>query len=491
MKFLQIIFFVILISCGNSTTGENPADEGTASAEEQTSETNSAGPVDQEPVMGGPTKIRLNIKNVSDAKSYLISSVAGGNFRVDSSQIVNGKLTFEKKEGYPQGLYFASLPNNEFVQMFLPADQEFELEFDAADITGTMQVKGSKDNELYYENLRFEAGYNPQYQVLTRQMNAMKNKESDAYLGLLKERDALEEKRKRHLEDLFRGNEDMLFVKFKSAGQNPDVRESGTDAEKVHFYRKEFWDNVDFTDRRLLRTPVVSNKLKRYMTELTVQNPDSIISSADMLLKKVPLNSEYYKFFTNWIAIQFEPTKTQLMDPEAVFVHMIQKYFTRDKAFWADSMEVYALQQRAFEMGQSLVGLKGPDVISQDQYGKTQSIYSKKADYIVVYMYNPTCEHCMKETPLLVEWYNKNKNKGVDVFAIAVDTDDAEWKEYIRKNNMNFTNVFEPTNKSIYAKYYVDVTPEIYVLNKDRTIIGKNLKVFQIDTVIERDRNGT
>ena len=47
--------------------------------------------------------------------------------------------------------------------------------------------------------------------------------------------------------------------------------------------------------------------------------------------------------------------------------------------------------------------------------------------------------------------------------------------------------MFDPTNKAIYGKYFVDVTPEIYVLNPGRTIIAKNLKVHQIAEVIERD----
>ncbi|MEO6189416.1 MAG: DUF5106 domain-containing protein, partial [Saprospiraceae bacterium] len=49
-------------------------------------------------------------------------------------------------------------------------------------------------------------------------------------------------------------------------------------------------------------------------------------------------------------------------------------------------------------------------------------------------------------------------------------------------------NVYEPTNISIYAKYFVDITPEIYILNKERKIIGKNLKSFQIATILDRDR---
>ena len=95
----------------------------------------------------------------------------------------------------------------------------------------------------------------------------------------------------------------------------------------------------------------------------------------------------------------------------------------------------------------------------------------------------------MVQTPKLVELYNRKSRKELEVYAIAVDTEDSEWKHYIQKNKMNWINVFDPTNASIYAKYYVDVTPEIYVLNPDRTIIAKNIKVDQIEEVIDRDRS--
>lgn len=63
-----------------------------------------------------------------------------------------------------------------------------------------------------------------------------------------------------------------------------------------------------------------------------------------------------------------------------------------------------------------------------------------------------------------------------------------KWKAYIKKNGLSWTNVHDPTNRSIYGKYYVDVTPEIYVLNKERKIIGKNLKSDQIQIIIDRDK---
>ena len=87
-------------------------------------------------------------------------------------------------------------------------------------------------------------------------------------------------------------------------------------------------------------------------------------------------------------------------------------------------------------------------------------------------MWNPDCEHCAEQTPKLVTLYNQLKPQGVEVFSIAVNTEDDKWKEAIRKYGMPWINVFDPTNQAIYAKYYVDNTPELYILNKERSIIG-------------------
>ena len=105
-------------------------------------------------------------------------------------------------------------------------------------------------------------------------------------------------------------------------------------------------------------------------------------------------------------------------------------------------------------------------------------------------MYNPDCEHCQEETPKLKAFYDSWKRNGLGVFAIAIDTDDAKWNDYINKVGIQeWVNVHDPTNKSIYGKYFVDVTPELYLLNPDRKIIGKNLKTHQVIEMIEKDKN--
>ncbi len=492
MKFnLTFLLFIFLIVGCQET--EKPTTTTTPKATPTAVKTSPANPAasDQtvkDPVLGGPADFSLKIKGATPSKAYLIGTHGEQRFTLDSTMVdASGTMRFKNPEGYPQGLYAILFGGNNVVQAMLSEDQKFSMEATLMQEKQTMKVDGSIDNQLYYEAARFELDIRPKFNAVANKLKGLQQG-TPAYQQAKAEQDQLVQLRRTTLQNVFKKHPNTLYVAFKKAGQNPIARPELSDAERVWLYRKEFWNDVDFSDPRLIRTPVIFNKLKRYMTELTPQNPDSVTQSAIYITDLVEPYPDYFKLVANWIPLHYDPLKSTLMDPHMVYVNMIERYFTPEKAFWSGKTEVFGLQQRAGEMSASLLGKIGPDVVSTDNFGKTKSIYEKKAEYVIVYMYNPTCEHCLEQTPKMVQFYNENKNKGFDVFAIALDTNDKEWKDYIKKNNMTFTNVYDPTNKSIYGKYYVDNTPELYVLNKDRKIIGKNLKVNQIMTVVGWDK---
>lgn len=439
--------------------------------------------------------IRIKVNGVRSGQATLIGMFTDQQYRLDTASFrSNGELVFRKNEPYQPGLAFVLLPDQSYFQVMIDADQTFEMTTTLGNLVNDMQVIGSLENELLYKNLKFEAEYQPKVNALNAQLKGLLPV-NPQYAALENERDALINERKNHLDEIFKAHPDAFFTKFKMAGQNPelaDVRKKDGSLDtlkQVYIYRSQFWDNVDFSDERLLYTPVISNKLKRYIEELTPQVADSIIASATFLADKALPYPEYFKYFVNWITIRYEPGKTTLMDGEAVYVHMVDNYFTYDRAFWSDSFEVYSLHRRAKEMENSLVGMKGPDVKARDINGAQRAISDLTSPYVLVYIFSPSCDHCIEESPKMVRFYNEWKNKGVEVYAIGVETDDSEWRNFVAKNGMDaFINVYDPTNAAIYAKYFVDNTPEIYVLDPDRTIIAKNLKVSQIANIIERDR---
>ncbi|HXH18037.1 MAG TPA: TlpA disulfide reductase family protein, partial [Chitinophagales bacterium] len=135
----------------------------------------------------------------------------------------------------------------------------------------------------------------------------------------------------------------------------------------------------------------------------------------------------------------------------------------------------------------SLIGQTGQDIRAKNEYGQYISMYDIKAPVIVFYIFSYECDNCKKETPKLVKVINEWKSRGVDCFTLSIDADEAEWKKYLRENNMNFHNVFDFQRESKYhLKYHIDVTPEMYVLNQDRKIIASNINSEQLPSIFER-----
>lgn len=441
-------------------------------------------------------KISIEVPDAAVGTVYLIGSYADRRFRLDSAIVAAGQAAvFQNNVPYPAGFYVAYYPDQTAVQFLLDGDQEFTIKTEKGNLIEAAQVQGSKVNELLYQSLQFEASQQVKFDELKVRLQSQ-TPGTPEYLAAQTEQNELAAQRKKFLDDLFTANPDNLFTSFKQAGQNPELRTDLVMADgkpdndaQVKAYREEFWDNVNFADTSLMYTPVINNKLTRYITQLTPQNAAAIIESADNLMQRVMNHPKYYQFFANWIVLKYEPGETNLMDGEAVYVHMINKYFTKEKAIWADSMTVYGLQQRAGEMAQSLTGQPGPNITVPDVNGNPKTLYDLKAPYLIVYMYNPTCEHCIAETPKLVSFVRTRSD--IEVFAVALDTEAAEWKTFIQKFGIqDWTNVYDPSNRSIYKTYFVDHTPELYLLNPERKIIGKNLKAGQVAEVIARDQRG-
>ncbi|TNE63807.1 MAG: redoxin domain-containing protein [Bacteroidetes bacterium] len=439
------------------------------------------------------TVIDVYIEGMQAGKVRLVGTYGDQNFLADSSLAdASGHFTLRREKPLRPGFYYFLLPGQKNFSILVDQEDQFmTLRANVEDIPGTIQVEGSLNTELLYRNFKFQKAQDPE---LSRMGQLLRTNPpgSDAYQEAKARQTQLLDERKAHLDEIFSKYPNAFFTKFKIAGQNPDWPDFHKPNGEVDtmgnlmYYRNHFWDGVDFTDGRLLNTPVVYNKLRRYITELTPQRPDSIIKVADPLVERVLPYKDYFQFFVNWIGLNYENGKTKVMDGEAVYVYLIDKYITPENAYWDTPENVQKLRQKVDEMKASLMGRKGPDVRAQDVNGVYHSIYEKTAPVIVIFMYSPDCEHCQEQSPEIQQIYEKWKDRGVDFFGIAVNTTDEEWREFVKKNRFTFTNVFDPTNRAIYAKYYVDITPELYVLDKDRIIVAKNLVAGQLESVFER-----
>jgi peroxiredoxin len=442
--------------------------------------------------------IDFDVKGMPNGYCRIIGMLGGQNFLVDSILAMNGKARFEKAEPLQGGLYYFVFPDQRtFIQFLLDKDQTLALRTDARDVNQLMKTEGSEDNALFYQNLQFEARWKQQFDSLDALSKATAPGNPNlAFIENQKEK--LIADRKAHITGFSKNHPQSFFTTFKLAGQNPELttpkKANGTldTLKQLVTYRAAYFDNTSLTDERLLRTPVVPNKLKTYITQLTPQTADSIIKYADVVIAKTRGCDECFKFMVNWIAIQYE--KPTFMGGEAVLVHIVDKYFTDDVAekwFPGKPEELAKIRKKVNEMRPSLLGKQGQDLRAKNVNGEYESLYDLKAPVKVVFMYSYSCSHCQERAPVLRQVYDKWQGK-VEVYALCLDPEEAKWKEFITKYQIEpFHNVIDPKMESrYYYKYHVDITPECYVLDPTNKIVAKDLHPNQLDPVIEKILKG-
>ncbi|MDZ4846722.1 MAG: DUF5106 domain-containing protein [Chitinophagales bacterium] len=441
-----------------------------------------------------PLDMKLKVSGFANSWVKLIGFYGDQNWVLDSVMAdAQGNVQFRKDTPILEGMYFIAFPDQKFAQILIDKQQQFSLEFSKDDAVNTMKVKGCPDTELLYQNLKFEADIQKKFDAVKQRMDAG-TKGSMEYAAAEQEQNNLLNERKAHVNLFKEKHPDVFFTKFKIAGQNPELKkplrpDGSVDEDlQVYYYRNEFWNGVDFSDVRLLRTPVYFNKLKKYMKELTPQLTDSLTKYADIVMLKSKANKEMFKFTANWIALNYKNTK--VMGLEAVYVHMVDTYWTREQAWWSDSTEITGLRGEVALMQPSLIGKTGQDIRAKNERGEYISLYDIKTPFIVLYMYSYECDNCQKESPKLAQVMTEWKKKGLaDLFALCLDAKEEEWKKYLQKSGLSaFHNVFDFQRESKYhRKYHVDVTPEMYVLNKERKIIASNIDSEQLPKIFERE----
>ncbi len=485
MKYLFTLFLsgIFIFACASSSTTES-SDTPKAPKEQQVLELTAN---------GDSLQMIFNLKNQPAGKTKLVGMFEDQRFIVDSAVIdANGHFEITRKRLLPQGFYYFILPGQKALQFLLDRDQIFEFSGDMTNIATTAQVKGSRCIELFYDGMKFDAtsGLGAKIQAVASKLSLPPS--SPEFKSALKEYNHLLDQVDAKITSYKKSDPNNFFTKFKIGGQNPrlgyPIKPNGLldTTKQVYDYRVHFWDGYDFSEKDLLRTPVFANKIKRFFKELIPLQQDSIIKYTDKLVTQAGDHPAYFRAITNWVALQFEPAHTNLMDGEAVYSHIIGKYFTDEKATWSTPEELKKLRTRASEMTQSLIGKKAGNVTANDRNGQSQTLYNLKGDVIVVFIYSPDCEHCQAQTPILKGIYQQWHPKGVDIFSIAANTTEKEWRGFDAKFHLPWTDVFDPTNASWYPKYFVDITPEVYVLDKNRKIVAKNINVKQLPTLFKR-----
>jgi len=427
-------------------------------------------------------RIEATFKGVKDSSFVL------GHYSYSNKQFVakdtakadaNGHMVFEDKTNLPGGLYLLLFPGNQkWVEIvYSGKETKFSIETDTASLVESMQVKGSKENQLFY-------AYQKELKKGVQQIEALnQNKTADAPAKMK----AAQDNFKTYRDKFFKENADSFTIKLFKMSSEPEVpaapklANGKTDSLWVfNYYKGHYWDEIDFSDDRILRTPFLEAKIDRYIKNLVVQTPDSLIKDTDWLVAKASANKDVKSYVVFYIINQYENPKT--VGTEALWVHMANKYYlSGDMGISDDSKK--RISEKVNTLRDVLVDKTFPALPVADAAGKKINLQAIDASYTVLFFYSATCGHCKEASPVLKSFYDKNKADGVKVIAINTEHNQEEWKTFVTTYHLEeLINGIDPLNQVDFNKKFdVVTTPTIYVLDKNKKIIARKMPVEQLD----------
>ncbi|HTF03138.1 MAG TPA: redoxin domain-containing protein [Bacteroidia bacterium] len=446
--------------------------------------------------------VKIHINGLSGGDILLAHYYANQNYVLDTGKVdANGNVHFKADTAAPGGIYLLVRPSRWHFEIILAEEQKFSIDIsDTNKIVETIKITGSKENTAFYEHQRFmnEAGkkVEPLHAALAK-AKAGGNKDSIALVT--KQITAVDSSVRAYKKAHMKKYPDTFMSKVLAFMEEPEAipldkcprKADGTIDSTYNYwnYRRHYWDGMDFTDERLLRTPVYYNKMKFWIDKVIPQHPDTLSAQINWLIDQSYQNDELYHYNVSYLTYYYESSK--IMGFDAVFVSIVDNNHAKGKCWWISEETNTKIVNQAKKVKYGLMGNQAVNLYLQDSSGKIVELGKIKADYTIVVFWDPTCGHCKTEIPAIKLYYDSLRAAGVsvEVYAIYSELDYATWRKYIREHKHTWKDVCAKDEQELAtAKFYYNaiVTPTLYVLDANKKIIAKKIDDKGLKTVLNR-----
>lgn len=424
--------------------------------------------------------ISIELEGNQDSTFYL-TYYHGDKFRmIDTTETIPGKAVFLREEIYPEGIYIlTNKAKQRLTEFLLGSDQQFTLKIPTEQSNVAITCDGALETCLFFDHLnRTQKVY-----LQLKELNA-KVEVSEIEKQELKKK--IEAEVWTYRDSIITAHPQLFIANLFLAMKEPVVPDSiaSNQNEAYFYYKNHFWDTFDLTDDRLIRTPLLANKVKLFFDKVVLQVPDSIIVEIDKVIAKTGKNTEMRDFLLWQFMEQYQNPKFMGMDK--VFVHLSDAYFSKlDIAYMTPSVQK-SITDRADVLRKLLLGSYAPNMILVDTTDALLSLMHVDSEYTVVFFWDPDCGVCKKELQELKALYDSKKYP-IEVFAVASNPDFDKWRKFVREHQLDWINVngTKSATADFHDLYDIASTPVIYVLDKQKRIIGKKIQANQIEIIIE------
>lgn len=439
-------------------------------------------------------EITLTIKNGRDSVMYMGHYFAKGNMVVDTAFVdKKGRFVFSgTTDTLPYGLYFFANPQGTYVEFVVYREKPFfAFETDEKDWTSNMKVKGSRQNEFFYQFHVIDGQY-------SKDLNQHNYTMDSASFAEYKYRKLLQLDSVKM--SLINQHPEMFLSKMMLCSKevDPPVVSSNGDTltydQRFDYYLEHYFDNMMLDDNSLVRTPkaVFYDRVMSFFDKkLKYAPPQTIISYMDPMLDRSKVAPEVFRYLL--LTLMEKYLQSNVMVYDEIYVHLVKKYYASDDNFWSSPSNIDKELLRANKWERLLVGREAPELILYDTLHIPHSLHALPHKWKLLVFWSPNCGHCQHAIPAVYKVFMQYQAQyDIGAFTILSDPDDktrAEWKKFMAEKGMTSPVWLSldggEANVDWHDVYDITTTPQIYLIDENNIIQAKKLGENSIENVIK------
>jgi hypothetical protein len=158
------------------------------------------------------------------------------------------------------------------------------------------------------------------------------------------------------------------------------------------------------------------------------------------------------------------------------------------KSSWTDSIAKISTRERLYLLMQNRVGSMANDFVYTTPSGAKKKMYELKAEFTLLFFYNPECQACkeMKAALMTSEVINAKVNPSASsgpklkVLAVYTDKDELIWLDHLKELPDTWVHGRDEEVHLYKDKLYdLRAIPTVYLLDKEKKVLLKDCMNIQ------------
>jgi thiol-disulfide isomerase/thioredoxin len=242
--------------------------------------------------------------------------------------------------------------------------------------------------------------------------------------------------------------------------------------------RENFFANVPLGDSSILSNPVFDKMLTFYMSYLNDTSYPQRKNFITGITTSAHSGIKVYKYVAQTLFENF------VTDNREAMMLAYMEWFNHS----ADTVLLPVLKEKVSRLQKVMPGGGFVDLtfIAPDSTKLSLSKTVAANKLTLLFIWESNCHHCREAIPEITKLYNTYHKQGFEVFAVALNEEQSDWKKYISENRLAWKNTCVcGAEQTTLEKYYVTTTPTLVLINQEGIIEHRLIEVKDLQKNIE------